>query len=180
MAFSERAEAHECGRDDGYNSRGHRFGQFYDKLCCICATKQGFDLTISNYGGCCANCLTNNINDLKSHPHLHLDALCAKLSNMIYQSKDLGNSLRSRLQDHFEIIAENKIDGDQTVDGSTVTEKPGPCYLVLRALFKLPLIRKAPHTRLPLVKCNICVNHMTERLPLWTTLQLWCSGAHKR
>ena len=79
--FSERAGADQCARDDGYNSRGHRFGQFYDKLCCACATKRGFDLTIANHGGACGNCLARNIQDLSAHPHLHLDMLCAKLSN---------------------------------------------------------------------------------------------------
>ena len=68
--------------------RGHRFGQFYAKLCCACAIKRGFDLTIANHGGACGNCLARNIESLSSHTHLHLDTLCAKLSNMIYESQE--------------------------------------------------------------------------------------------
>ena len=114
--FSERAGADQCARDDGYNSRGHRFGQFYDKLCCACATKRGFDLTIANHGGACGNCLARNIQDLSAHPHLHLDTLCAKLSRMIYESEDMQNTVQARLKEHFEITAHNKLGGDKKTD----------------------------------------------------------------
>ena len=122
--------------------RGHRFGQFYAKLCCACATKRGFDLTIANHGGACGNCLARNIESLGSHTHLHLDTLCAKLSNMIYESQEESQtSVQDRLKEHFEITAHNKLGGDTEEDANgQKVEKIGPCFLVLRALFDLPLI----------------------------------------
>ena len=85
------------------SSRNHRFGKFYDSLCCLCATKRGFDLTIAGHGGACRVCLAKNVTDLHSQPHLHLDALCAKLSRMVY---NMSNAVRSQLSGHFEILAE--------------------------------------------------------------------------
>mmetsp|Transcript_34494 Transcript_34494/g.55642 ORF Transcript_34494/g.55642 Transcript_34494/m.55642 type:complete len:136 (-) Transcript_34494:957-1364(-) len=90
--------AEDCWRDDGYNSRGNRFGKFYNTFCCTCATKEGFDLTIAGHGGSCNNCLAKNMRDLKAHPHLHLDTLCSKLSHMIYESKKKENTVLLRLQ----------------------------------------------------------------------------------
>ena len=129
---SEISGAAECCREDGYNSRGNRFGTFYNQLCCLCATKRGFDLTIANHGGCCKNCLQFNVSvHLSSHEHLHLDSLCAKLASLIYDAGHDLNAVRGRLLDHFEILGENRLEGQQG---------GGPAYMVLRALFQLPLI----------------------------------------
>ena len=141
---SELAGAAECCREDGYNSRGHRFGKFYEQLCCLCATKKGFDLTIANHGGCCQHCLQLNMKDLAaSHQHLHLDSLCAKLASMIYDAANGGNSVRARLQGHFEILGENRLAGQQVMM-MLLSFAPhvylcamaglGPCELALVAL----------------------------------------------
>jgi len=142
---SELAGAAECCREDGYNSRGHRFGKFYAQLCCLCATKKGFDLTIANHGGCCQHCLQLNMKDLAvSHEHLHLDSLCAKLASMIYDAGNGGNSVRARLQGHFEILGENRLGGQQVM--MTLFSFPpcamaglGPCEHALVALPRLSL-----------------------------------------
>ena len=114
------------------SSRNHRFGKFYDSLCCLCATKRGFDLTVAGHGGACRVCLAKNVTDLHSQPHLHLDALCAKLSRMVY---NMSNAVRSQLSGHFEILAENGL-GDCAREAQTA----GPGFVVLRALFNVPLI----------------------------------------
>jgi hypothetical protein len=82
------------------------------------------------------------------HKYLHVDSLCAKLANIVYKAGDAG--VRACVQDHFEILAENRLQRPGQGDESTPPSpggpragaggSSGPAFWVLRALFDLPLI----------------------------------------
>mmetsp|Transcript_43927 Transcript_43927/g.138673 ORF Transcript_43927/g.138673 Transcript_43927/m.138673 type:complete len:458 (-) Transcript_43927:141-1514(-) len=129
---SDSARKGECNRVDGYNKRGNRYAKFYDCLCCHCACMRGHDLTI--YGGCCKNCLSKSLESLQSCKSLHLDSLCAFLSDLIYHGDVDRLSFKSVVEDQFHLVGAN---GLAKGEG---TEETGPGFAVLADKIGLNLI----------------------------------------